>query len=83
MRVTSKGQVTIPMQIRRRHGIRAGTEVAFVENGKDILVSAAAKKPGRSRRGEDDEFAAYLDRVTGIVDVGMATDDFMQLLRGE
>jgi AbrB family looped-hinge helix DNA binding protein len=81
MRVTSKGQVTIPKQIRRRQGIRVGSEVEFVEKGDSIVVTKAAP---RGRRAEkDDDFAAYLDRVTGIVDVGMTTDEFMQLLRGE
>lgn len=80
MRVTSKGQVTIPKEIRQRHGIRAGAEVEFVEQGNDVVV--------RRRRSEapvagKDAFASHLDRVTGIVDIGMPTDDFMRLMRGE
>ena len=82
MRVTSKGQVTIPKQIRRRQGIRVGSEVEFVEKGDSIVVTKAAPRTRRVEKG-DDEFAAYLDRVTGIVDIGMTTDEFMQLLRGE
>jgi AbrB family looped-hinge helix DNA binding protein len=81
MRVTSKGQVTIPKPIRRRHRIHAGTDVEFVERGRELLV-----RTGKSRGGADrseDEFAAYLDRVTGIVDIGVSTNDFMELLRGE
>jgi AbrB family looped-hinge helix DNA binding protein len=36
--VTSKGQVTIPKEIRRELGIRQGTRVAFaVKNGKAEL----------------------------------------------
>ena len=80
MRVTSKGQVTIPKHIRRRAGIRAGTDVEFSENDGAILVRKAASRKGRST---DDGFQDYLDNVTGIVDLGMTTDDFMQLLRGE
>jgi AbrB family looped-hinge helix DNA binding protein len=82
MRVTSKGQVTIPKQIRRRQGIRVGSEVEFVEQGGSIVVT---KAPQRTRRAEkaEEAFIAYLDRVTGIVDIGMTTDAFMQLLRGE
>lgn len=81
MRVTSKGQVTIPKPIRRRHRIHAGTEIEFIERGRELLVRTG-KRPGGQVRPEDD-FAAYLDRVTGIVDIGMTTDDFMELLRGE
>ena len=80
MRVTSKGQVTIPKEIRHRHGIRAGSEVEFVEQGKDVVVrrqDSEAPAPGK------DAFAAHIDRVTGIVDIGMSTDDFMRLMRGE
>jgi AbrB family looped-hinge helix DNA binding protein len=82
MRVSSKGQVTIPKQIRRRQGIRVGSEVEFAEKGDSIVVTKAAPSNRRTDTG-DDEFAAYLDRVTGIVDIGMTTDEFMQLLRGE
>lgn len=81
MRVTSKGQVTIPKHIRRRAGIRAGAEVDFSEQDGAIVV----RKTARSHRAgsADDGFADYLDSVTGVVDLGMTTDQFMQLLRGE
>jgi AbrB family looped-hinge helix DNA binding protein len=82
MRVTSKGQVTIPQHIRRRIGIRPGTEVDFVERDGAVVVEKARGGDRRSRR-KDDEFAAYLARVRGIVDLGMTTDEFMLLLRGE
>jgi AbrB family looped-hinge helix DNA binding protein len=81
MRVTSKGQVTIPKPIRRRHHIHAGTEVEFIERGQELLVRTG-KRPGGTGRPQDD-FSLYLDRVTGIVDIGMTTDDFMELLRDE
>ena len=79
MRVTSRGQVTIPKHLRQRSGIHPGAEVDFAERDGDVVVRKAAK--GRKRAGE--EFEAYLDRVTGIVDLGMTTDEFMELLRGE
>ena len=82
MRVTSKGQVTIPKHIRRRKGIGPGTEVEFVEKDGDVVVTISRARGRRSKRADDD-FAAYLDRVRGIVDLGMTTDEFMQLLRGE
>jgi AbrB family looped-hinge helix DNA binding protein len=81
MRVTSKGQVTIPKHIRRRQGIRAGSEVEFAERGATIVVTKAAPRKRAAR--SDQEFAAYLERVTGIVDIGMTTDEFMELLRGK
>jgi len=79
MRVTSKGQVTIPKHLRQRTGIRPGAEVDFSERDGDVVV----KKAARRRRPSGDDFEIYLDRVTGIVDLGMTTDEFMELLRGE
>lgn len=81
MRVTSKGQVTIPLHLRRRKGIRTGSEVEFSELDEGLFVSKA--KPRKGARSAGDDFEAYLDEVTGIVDLGMTTDEFMELLRGE
>jgi AbrB family looped-hinge helix DNA binding protein len=48
--VTSKGQVTIPKEVRRELGIRQGSRVAFaVKNGRAelrVLHRAAAVAPG-------------------------------------
>lgn len=43
--VTSKGQVTIPVEVRSRLGIRAGTRLAFVDNaegGVEIRVEGGS-----------------------------------------
>jgi AbrB family looped-hinge helix DNA binding protein len=82
MRVTSKGQVTIPRHIRQRRGLGPGTEVEFLEKGGEVVVTKSRARGKVSRRADDD-FAAYLERVRGIVDLGMTSDEFMQLLRGE
>jgi AbrB family looped-hinge helix DNA binding protein len=82
MRVTSKGQVTIPKHLRRRAGIRAGSEVDFAQRDGEIVVTKSGpRRPARPPAAQ--EFAAYLERVTGVVDLGMSTDEFMELLRGE
>jgi AbrB family looped-hinge helix DNA binding protein len=80
--VTTKGQVTIPKGIRERTGITAGTQLEVTEKGGDIVLRKAriAEKQGVS---EDPEFDAYLDRVRGTMKIGMSTDEFMELLRGE
>lgn len=36
--VTTKGQVVIPSRVRRRHGIKKGTRVCFVEKEGAILL---------------------------------------------
>lgn len=71
MRVTSKGQVTIPRKVRERLGIAPETEVDFVEeNGKFYLVKASAPVPtGRFKQ------------LRGIADTKMSTDEIMHLTR--
>ena len=74
MRVTSKGQVTIPQHIREKMGITPHTEVDFIEeDGRVILVKRdqAASVPQRFRR------------VRGIATVKMTTDEIMELTRGD
>ena len=38
MRITSKGQVTIPKRIRDRLGIAPGDDIGFCEEGQDVIV---------------------------------------------
>ncbi|MCL2054315.1 MAG: AbrB/MazE/SpoVT family DNA-binding domain-containing protein [Oscillospiraceae bacterium] len=40
-RLSSKGQITIPIQIRRKLGLREGDKVIFVEQGDNIVISNA------------------------------------------
>jgi AbrB family looped-hinge helix DNA binding protein len=79
--VTAKGQVTIPKHIRDRRGISAGTRMEVTEQGDDIVLRKAAKAASKGKR--DAEFEAYLDRVRGSMKLGMTTDEYMELLRGE
>lgn len=75
MRVTSKGQVTIPAEIRERTGLLPNTEVEFeVSDGYVIL----RKVPGKRSRGKD-VIRAMQGKATG----GMSTDEIMALTRGE
>jgi AbrB family looped-hinge helix DNA binding protein len=41
-RVTSKGQVTIPIEMRRKLGIKDGDKVVFIEDGNKIVIANAA-----------------------------------------
>lgn len=76
MKITSKGQVTIPKEIRDRLGLLPGTEVEFIEENGEARVRKA--RDGR-RRGE--EFIAHL-REAGK-NFTMTTDEIMKLTRGE
>lgn len=77
MRITSKGQVTIPKALRDNFGLLPGTEVEFVP-GKDDEIRVRKAKGGR-RRGE--EVVAHL-REAGK-NYTMTTEEVMRLTRGE
>ncbi|WP_421726391.1 AbrB/MazE/SpoVT family DNA-binding domain-containing protein [Bauldia sp.] len=80
MRVTSKGQVTIPKAIRDKAGIRPGSEVAFGIKGEVVtLKRAPASKTGRTR---GQEIAESL-RDTATRNRHLTTDEIMALLRGD
>jgi AbrB family looped-hinge helix DNA binding protein len=75
MRVTEKGQVTIPKHLRDELGIGAGTEVEF-ERRRDTIV--VRKVGGRPTRGD-----RVAERLRGRGDVRMTTDEIMALTRGD
>lgn len=41
-KITSKGQITLPIEIRRRLGVKDGDKVAFVEQGDNIVIVNAS-----------------------------------------
>lgn len=79
MRVTEKGQVTIPKEIRDRLGIGPGSAVDFIASGRGAMLVKIAEASDPAIRDFDD----WLERVQGTVDLGgMTTDEFMEFLRG-
>ncbi len=78
MQVTSKGQVTIPQEIRNRLGLLPHTEVAFELAGDHARIRKAGREAGESVRGR-----RALEALRGTADVGMNTDEIMALTRGE
>jgi AbrB family looped-hinge helix DNA binding protein len=73
MRVTSKGQVTIPLAVRRRLGIEAGSEVEFELDGHGARLVRA--QPGRG--------AAIARGMRGRGTVAMSTEEIMALTRDD
>ncbi|MEV4420990.1 AbrB/MazE/SpoVT family DNA-binding domain-containing protein [Patulibacter sp. NPDC049589] len=73
MRVTSKGQVTIPQDVRRRLGIEAGSEVDFEVD--DDAVRLVRRAPG--------DGASLATSMRGRGGVTMSTDEIMALTRGD
>ena len=78
MRITSKGQVTIPARIREHSGLLPHTEVEFVVDGRSVRIIRAKARKGKSR---GDRVIAHLRRHRG--DIAMTTDEIMALTRGE
>lgn len=75
MRITSKGQVTIPAEIRERTGLLPNTEVEFEVSGEKVILQ---KVPGK-RKPVKDLIRAMQGKGTG----DMSTDEIMALFRGE
>lgn len=76
MRITSKGQVTIPQEIRARAGLLPHTEVEFSVRGDTVILrKAKGAARGRGRR--------LIERMRGRGTVPMTTDQIMALTRGE
>jgi len=73
MRVTAKGQVTIPQAIREALGLLPDSEVEFAVDGEVATIRKAA---GRSRRG-----ARVVERMRGMATVRMSTDEILALTR--
>jgi AbrB family looped-hinge helix DNA binding protein len=73
MRITSKGQVTIPLRIRQRLGLHPNTEVRFDLVGKDVRIR---KVPGSGGRGE-----RLISHLKGRGTVRMTTEEILALTR--
>ena len=81
MRITSKGQVTIPLEIRRRAGFLPGTDVAVVMDGD--VVRIVRTEPGEQVSARHvTEFDEWLDKVRGTGTSGLSTDEIMEMTRG-
>ena len=52
--ITSKGQVVIPVKIRRRYGMKNGSKVAFIEQCDKVIIQPLDKE--------------YFNKLAGILD---------------
>ena len=74
MRVTTKGQVTIPLEIREQLSIHPGTDVEFVVEGNAVKLVPAKRNQARGKR--------VVERLRGRATVRMTTDEIIALTRG-
>jgi AbrB family looped-hinge helix DNA binding protein len=75
MRITSKGQVTIPQVVRERFGFHPHTEIEFHVDGQQVTIR---KRDTPASKGH-----AVVEGLRGRATVKMSTDEIMALTRGE
>lgn len=81
MRVTEKGQVTIPLNVRRHLGIAPGSEIEFeLREGEALLRRVDGARDERTREAR--ELVEHLRRHKGKLNLGgLSADEFYQMLR--
>jgi bifunctional DNA-binding transcriptional regulator/antitoxin component of YhaV-PrlF toxin-antitoxin module len=74
MRITQKGQITIPENIRQKYGFLPYSNINFVEeNGKVYIVAARDQLRG----------SKIVAHLRGTATVRMSTDEILELTRGK
>jgi len=76
MRITSKGQVTIPQEIRERLGLLPNTEVEFTVTGGEAVIRRKKGTPTHAQRA-----VAHL-KAHGA-SMRMSSSELLALLRDE
>ena len=76
MRISTKGQVTIPHDIRQKLGLLPNTEVEFRVIGDAVQIV-------KSRHQEKNRGRGLITRMRGKATIRMTTDEIMALTRGE
>lgn len=71
-KVTTKGQVTIPQEIRDRLGIHPGSTVEFGVEG-DVVIMRKSRDGGRGQ--------TIVARIRGAATAGLTTDEIIALTR--
>lgn len=73
MKITARGQVTIPADIRERLGLLPHTEVAFALAGNGVMVTKARRSVRRGQR--------VVTHLRGRGTLRMSTDEILALIR--
>lgn len=74
MRITAKGRVTIPHEIRERLGLHPATEVTLDVVGDTVRIRKLRARPGRG--------AALVGRLRGKATTRLSTEQLLALTRG-
>jgi AbrB family looped-hinge helix DNA binding protein len=76
-RVTTKGQVTIPKRVRDALGVKPGSAVDIQYRDGCAIIRPA--KPARTKS----DIRKAFESLRGTIDLGMTTDEYMKLMRGD
>ena len=83
MRVTSKGQVTIPVDIRRGLGIESGSEVNFVKRPDGIVQLVRDHDGSNAGNVRAQAVEEWIKQFSGTADLnGMTADQYIDWIRG-
>lgn len=74
MKITTKGQVTIPEEFRRLYGFLPNTEVLFVRGKEGLVLKKGVRTKGRGDM--------IVERLTGSGNGKWTTEKLMKLMRG-
>lgn len=72
-KITSKGQITLPIAIRKKLGVKDGDKVAFIENGNQIVLVNASMEALLAAQAAFDGVAEELGLQT--------EDDVVQMVK--
>ncbi|MEO9336441.1 AbrB/MazE/SpoVT family DNA-binding domain-containing protein [Mesorhizobium sp. SB112] len=81
MRVTTKGQVTIPKEVRDRLGIEPGSEVDFVERTDGAIELVKSRENGLHEKALLRSLNEWFNEVEGSSDSGLSSDAIMSMTR--
>ncbi len=76
MKLTIKGQVTIPKKYRRQYGLTPHMEVVFEEAPGGVLIRPAS-------RAREEKVRKSLQKLRGIADAGFSTHEILGKTREE
>jgi AbrB family looped-hinge helix DNA binding protein len=80
----SKGQVTIPVEIRDQFGIQPNTQVRFIVRDEVVILEKAPGRGSMKRPARGEALVKRLrQRARRVTPLAMTTDELMALTRGE
>jgi len=81
MRVSEKGQLTIPKNLRELAGIRPNSDVHIYLEGGRLVIESADKSVTEANRARLERFLAALKRLEGTGDPSTSAEDVMRATR--